>query len=119
MAGFKIIDELNSGAFGQVERVKLSDGTIAARKVFDPVPQVLTPDVDLAKLKKRFRREVKVQSSLDSTFVLPIMESDLDADPPWFLMALADMNYMSQIQSDRAAGMITPKPLVDILGGLE
>jgi hypothetical protein len=37
----KVLNEISRGGFGRVERVKLGEATIAARKVFDPVPDIL------------------------------------------------------------------------------
>ena len=50
---------------------------------------------------------------------MPVLGSDLKAEPPWFVMPLATKTYAAQIAEDRAANRISPEPLADILSGLE
>lgn len=115
----KFVGTINRGGFGRVERVQLSDGRFVARKVFDPAPHVLERS-DREKLRARFAREVRVQSSLPSEYFLPILESQLDSDQPWFTMPLADRNYSQEIKSGkRQRKSISTQPLADILNALE
>ncbi len=113
-----VIDVINRGGFGRVERVALYDGTVVARKVFDPTPDVIA-GADIDKLKKRFKREVRVQSSLSGDFFIPVIAFDLDTDQPWFTMPLCDRNYSVQIAEDKANGIVSQQPLADILNALE
>jgi serine/threonine protein kinase len=103
-----------------VERVELDDGTIAARKVFDPSPQLgpLTPD-EREKLARRFVREVRTQSELSKYGAMPVLASDLHSTPPWFTMPLAQKTLRAQIEEDRAAKRVSAEPLADILNALE
>jgi serine/threonine protein kinase len=114
----KVLAEINRGGFGRVERVRLPDGTVAARKVFDPAPEVLR-SADQEKLRKRFRREAKVQSALKYEFFLPILNSGLDDAEPWFLMPLADATLEEEIKSARAKSEVPTKALADVLNALE
>jgi hypothetical protein len=50
---------------------------------------------------------------------MPIVDTRLDDDPPWFLMPLAEEDYTAQIARDRASGQVEMQPLLDILAGLE
>src|SRR5688500_16942101 len=102
----KILSEINRGGFGRVERVQLEDGSIVARKVFDPSPDVIA-GTNVDKLRKRFKREVKVQSSLSPDFFVPVLTYDLSSDPPWFCMPLCERNYSVQIAEDMAGGVIS------------
>ncbi len=113
-----VIDIINRGGFGRVERVALSDGTVLAQKVFDPTQDVIAGS-DIDKLKKRFKREVRVQSSLSGDFFVPVIAFDLDTDQPWFTMPLCERNYSVQIAEDKAKGIVSPQPLADILNALE
>lgn len=88
----RIIEEINRGGFGRVEKVEKESGGIVARKVYDPQFSILAATEE-AKLKKRFRREVMVQSSLTSNSFLPILEYDLDCIAPWFTMLINDKYY--------------------------
>lgn len=106
------------GGFGIVERVRLPSGLIAARKTFKPGPMV--PPSDYSKLKIRFKREVQVQSRVIGPHIMPVLEHDLDAKTPWFVMPEAEGNYEQLITAYRktGAGSIVD-PLADILNGLE
>ena len=114
----KIINQISRGGFGRVEKIELEDGTIAARKVFDPL-QTIIDSTDLAKLKARFKREVKIQSLLPKDFFIPILDSNLDCEYPWFVMPLAERNYLEQIEEDKSVGKISANALADILNALE
>lgn len=113
-----ILGPINRGGFGRVERVRLRDGTVLARKVFDPLPEIIA-GTDAAKLKERFRREVRIQSSLSSDFFVPILNFNLDCKQPWFTMPFCEKNYATHIEEDRANGVISREPLADILNALE
>lgn len=116
----RLIREINRGGFGRVEEVRGEDGTAYARKVFDPSPElgVLTAE-ERAKLRSRFEREVRTQMAMSKGFVLPILEAELSAPEPWFLMPLASKTYSEQIAEDGRNGKITSEPLFDILNGLD
>ena len=115
----RVVREINHGGMGVVEEVELLDGTRAARKTFRPDPSVYTDALELNKLRQRFGREVKYQTELGRHGAMPILGSDLKADPPWFVMPLAEKTYADQIAEDRASNKISPEPLADILSGLE
>lgn len=67
-----ILSEISRGGFGRVEKVRLRDGNIVARKVFDPLPNIIAT-AEISKLKKRFQREVRVQSSLSSDYFIQVV----------------------------------------------
>jgi hypothetical protein len=118
--GLTVVGEIARGGFGRVERVSTRDGSLLARKVFEPSPRLGLPDeVDLPKLRKRFEREVRVQMALAPYGMMPIEHAALEDDPPWFLMPLAEKNYREQVRDDRRGQRISPEPLLDILNGLE
>ncbi len=113
----RVLREINRGGFGRVEAVELDDGTVVARKVFDPAPEVaLATDPD--KLVDRFKREVRVQSALPAQFFMPILDYDLDDPSPWYTMPMADRNYKTQIEQDRAGGTVNQEALAQILESL-
>src|SRR5579859_4691961 len=115
-----VVGEIARGGFGRVERVCSPDGRVFARKVFEPSPRLGLPEeIDVEKLRKRFEREVRVQMALAPYGMMPIEHAALDADPPWFLMPLADKTYRQQIRADREQTRVSPEPLLDILNGLE
>lgn len=110
--------EIARGGFGVVERVRMGDGTLLARKTFAPQFPGLDSAI-LQKLRARFEREVRVQSSLNSPSFIPILHADLTSETPWYLMPLADRNFQQQIEIDRASGVIPSRALADVLNALE
>jgi eukaryotic-like serine/threonine-protein kinase len=114
----EVIERINRGGFGLVEKVRLRDGSIVARKTFYPsVP--IQSDADRQKLLKRFQREVKFQSSLESNAICPVLAWDLEAETPWFTMPLAETTLADEIARSRAGNYIPTQALADVLNGLE
>ena len=113
---YKKIKEIGRGSFGIVELVKDEKGRQWARKTFVP-PNL--PDVSNEEMQTRFEREVRYQIQIKNPNVVRIRDYDLDANPPWFVMDLADCSLAEELQSDRTLGGDPRKPLSDILAGLE
>lgn len=114
----KVIRELGRGGFALVEECQRKDGTVVARKTFQPnFENTIACDKD--KLISRFKREVRIQSQLPAHFFIPVLDSNLDDDPPSFCMPVADHNYEKQISLDRSKGKVTTDALADILDALE
>jgi hypothetical protein len=93
----KVLNLIARTDFGRVERVQLDDGRVAARKVFSPTEKIVAAGADIGKLRKRFAREVRVQSALPAELFMPVMQAELDADPPWFAMPVADLTLEQHI----------------------
>jgi hypothetical protein len=87
----KVIEQIAHSNFGRVERVLLDDGTVAARKVFEPNP-VMVQAAQLPDLRKRFAREVKVQGQLPSHLAVPVMAADLKCEP---VLAINSPKFLS------------------------
>jgi eukaryotic-like serine/threonine-protein kinase len=117
MAGFSTVAEIGRCGFGVVERVRDSRGKSFARKTFSPGPHVPADVHD--KLRKRFKREVKIQAELGGNEILPVLASDLDVHNPWFVMPLAEKTYETQIHEDRQTGTVEIDAIADILNGLQ
>lgn len=113
-----VIERINHGGFGVVDKVRLTDGTIVARKTFSPSFPHLSP-AEREKLRKRFLREVRYQSSMRSQAICPILDSDLDDANPWFTMPLAEKTLEQEIAQCKAAGTVPAQALADVLNGLE
>lgn len=111
-------DLIARGGFGRVERFLMGDGKYSARKTFSPA-FAISSAAEYEKLKFRFAREVKVQSSIASKSFIPIISHDLTAAEPSYLMPLADRNFQQQIEIDRSNGTAPQSGLADILNALE
>ncbi|NVM56583.1 MAG: serine/threonine protein kinase [Desulfobacterales bacterium] len=115
----RVIREISRGGFGIVEEVDYK-GERYARKIFQPtIPDLVANPQKLEKARQRFRREIRIQKEIDHRNIMPILDENLDADPPWFLMPLAEEDYTSQIERDKEAGEVSLEPLLEILAGLE
>jgi len=110
------IKELGRGGFGVVDEVEGVDGKRWARKTFAP-PTI--PGISEVDLRSRFEREVRYQGEISHPNVVAIHESDLRANPPWFVMELARGTLADQLRNDGTLGGNPRKALFDILNGLE
>jgi eukaryotic-like serine/threonine-protein kinase len=113
---YKTIKEIGKGSFGVVELVTDKKGRQWARKTFVP-PNL--PNVSNDDMRTRFEREVRYQSEIDNPNVVRIRDFNLNVDPPWFVMDLADCSLADELSADRTLGGDPRKPLFDILAGLE
>lgn len=113
----KVLGRIGQGGFGNVDHVTLSDGTHCARKEFAQ-NQPLTPEL-LENVKRRFAKEVKVQSAVSHPNIVPIYGSDLAANPPYYLMPLAESSLDKDLAKDRTLGGSFVSVLSDIVAALE
>jgi serine/threonine protein kinase len=84
------IKEIGRGSFGKVDLVEDEEGGRWAKKTF--IPQTL-PGITSDELQERFEREVRYQREIEHDNVVAIEDFDLDDDPPWFIMQLADTSH--------------------------
>ncbi len=86
MAKYQRQSKIASGGFGCVYRAKrIEDDQIVAFKVLEG-PDITNED------RIRFTREVRIQLQLDHPHIVPILGSNLTANPPFFIMPLATGN---------------------------
>jgi hypothetical protein len=114
---YSVVRRIGHGGFGVVEEVTDSAGVHLARKTFRPAAHIPPDAYD--GLKKRFKREVKIQRELGGQEIMPVIDADLDASAPWFVMPLADKTYEAQIADDRRTGSVDVDAVADILNGLQ
>lgn len=116
----KTIREINRGGFGIIEEVLCDDDKHYAKKTFFPSQEV--SDEVLNKLKKRFKREVQIQTKISSQsssqYIMPILDYDLDCPNPWFLMPIAEYDYSYEVNKCISESR-NPEGLSDILNALE
>lgn len=103
MTRYRFQEHLGSGGFGSVRRaerldedgVTILDGQLAVKHL-NPA---FAGDTDAL---ARFRREVELLGErLDHPNVMPILDHDLAASPPWFVMPLAETNLADELAAGR------------------
>ena len=114
----KVINTINRGGFGVIEKILCEDGNLYARKSFSPSDQFKTDKVLCDRLKVRFIREVKTQKILPTDYFIPILFDDLISANPYFIMPLADDVYTNEIAKCKTENR-NPEGLGDILNALE
>jgi serine/threonine protein kinase len=113
------IEEKGRGGFARV--VIIADDTTGekfAKKIYAPQQNIVDAVGD-DHLKKRFKREVRYQSSLNHPNIVVICKHFLDEEPPYFIMPLADCTLKDELDADHTLGGDPRKALFDILAGLE
>lgn len=118
MTDYVEVEERGHGGFARVFVVQNEAGQQFAKKVFSPT-QPLIEAVGEEHLKRRFKREVKYQSSIDHKNVVTIVDSFLDDEPPYFIMPLAVCTLQDELKQDPSLGGEYKKVLFDVLAGLE
>ena len=113
---YTVIKEIGRGSFGTVHEIEGDDGKKYALKMLNPAA---FPQQDHAMLIRRFEREVRYQQMVDHPNVVRVIEHDLTANPPSFVMPLADGSLKDDLEADRTLSGAPKKPLFDILAGLE
>ena len=112
----QVIRKINRGGFGFVDEVKTSSGINVARKTFDP--NRLDPS-DMPSFIRRFKREVRIQAAIKHPNLMPVLDTGLDDDPPWFTMPLASTSLELKIQDDHKGDGFDQRPWPDILAAVE
>ncbi len=119
---YKLIKELGRGSFGVVHLCE-KNGKQFALKSYDPSPSVVAAiqagQVKDEELRRRFSSEAKYQSHIDQQNVVKVVDSDMQATPPYFVMDLAVYSLAEELQTDPTIGGKPEKALFDVLAGLE
>lgn len=113
---YTYIEELGSGGFGKVWKVQNESRNIFARKELN---LDIYASEHHAELRKRFAKEVRYQSQLNNPHLVPILDSDVDCDNPWFVMPCAIESLEDEMRRDKAIEGRYADVLSQILNGLE
>ncbi len=73
----------------------------------------------LENVKRRFAKEVKVQSAIAHPNIVPIIESDLNSDPPHYFMPLAESSLDDDLAADKTLNGSFVLALSDVVAALE
>ncbi|WP_454197833.1 protein kinase domain-containing protein [Nocardia sp. Marseille-Q1738] len=73
---YRLLGVLGAGGMGRVYLGRNAGGRTVAVKV-------IRPDMIDAEFRARFRREVTAARRVGGRFTAPVLDADVDADPPW------------------------------------
>ncbi|MFR9769921.1 protein kinase domain-containing protein [Nocardia sp. SC052] len=73
---YRLLGVLGAGGMGRVYLGRNPGGRTVAVKV-------IRPDMIDAEFRQRFRREVAAARRVGGQFTAPVLDADVDADPPW------------------------------------
>lgn len=120
MSNYNILGPLGQGGFAIVSLISFADGTQAARKVFFPNQAQPLELAELAHVKERFKREVAILSTIDHPNIVKIISSEIDLEPPAYIMPLAQATLAKDLPTVREYPIQDRiKIFMDILAGLE
>lgn len=114
---FKVLKLIGKGGFGNVDLVEDEYGKQFARKSFSQ-NQPLTPEL-LENVKRRFAKEVRIQGSINHRNIVPIVDSDVEKDPPFYIMPVAISSLDKELAKDKSLGGQFLSAISDIVAGLE
>jgi hypothetical protein len=113
----KVIKQIGAGGFGNVDLVEDQDGNKFARKTFaqnQPLDAALLDNVI-----KRFAKEARIQGGINHPNIVPVLSSNLTAQPPHYTMPLAESSLADDLQKDPTLGGNVVAALSDIAAALE
>ena len=113
----KVLELLGKGGFGNVELVEDEHGQQFARKTFSvnqPLSQELVENV-----MKRFKKEARIQKEIEHANLVPVISGNLEQDPPYYLMPVAESSLDKDISKDRTLGGDFIAVISDIVSALE
>lgn len=113
----QVLGPIDKGGFGNVDLVENEAGERFARKCFSQ-NQPLSEEL-LENVRKRFVKEVRIQGAISHRNIVPIVSSDLDGEPPSYLMPLAAQSLARDLAGDRQLGGNFVTAISDIVAGLE
>lgn len=114
----EFIERIGSGGFGNVDLV-VCNGQRYARKTFSNNQPGDFSQEFVSHITKRFIREAQIQSGIQHRNIMPIVYSELGANPPWYLMPVAESTLYRDMCFDKTLGGGFVIAVMDILSGLE
>jgi serine/threonine protein kinase len=111
------IADIDAGGFGSVDLVEDEHGSRFARKRFSK-NQPMSDEL-LENVKRRFAKEIRIQGAIKHRNIVPIFHANLDADPPYYLMPVANQSLSKDLLQDKTLGGKFTAAVGDIVAGLE
>lgn len=102
---YKIIKELGKGGFGCVYKVQ-KDTKFYALKICSDNNYI-----------DRFKREIRLMESVKSPNVMPVLDSDLEDNPPYFVMPLCKGNLCDKNYNNKEINFI--EDAIQICNGIK
>lgn len=115
----QVLGRIGSGGFGNVDLVLDQQQQRFARKTFSNNQHPGFPAELVPNITRRFVREAQVQAAIQHQNIMPVLYSELDGNPPWFLMPVAVSSLEQDIRADRSLNGDAMSSVMDILAGLE
>ncbi|WP_159124378.1 serine/threonine-protein kinase [Acinetobacter variabilis] len=120
MSIYNILRRIGQGGFAEVSLIAFPDGSQAARKKFHPNQAQPLGPAEIEHIKERFKREVIILSSINHPNVVKVLASEIDIDPPAYIMPLANATLAQDLMTIRGYPIQDRiKVFMDILAGLE
>ena len=95
---------IGSGGFGRVHRAVRVEDVLALRTPSFAIKFLLDENLDDEEAVARFEREVRLaRDELRHPNVIGIVDSNVDASPPWFVMPRAQSNLRDEIDAGRGS----------------
>lgn len=107
----QLLRKLGSGGFGEVH-----EATIANFRGKVAIKYLKVQDADA---KRRLVREVKLLSSLTHKNIIPILDYQLEVEPFWFAMPLADESLFDRISNGKIPAQEANAIFLQILDGVQ
>lgn len=122
-SNYRVVGHLGGGSYGQVHLAIDSSEREVAIKVFEPNASVKAAIaaglISELELKKRFATEAKYQATISHPNVIKVLDSDLNTDPPYFVMERATESLANDLAFDNSLNGKPENALFDVLAGLE
>lgn len=117
---YRYIKQIGQGGFGIVDEVEDEVGNRWARKTFHIFQENAFSEAYQNTLKKRFNREAETQQTYSqlTPHIVKVIDAFPDADPPYYIMPLADSSLENDIEQNKNLGGEFINALSDIMAGV-
>lgn len=115
----KKLGHLGYGGFSTVDLVEDDDGNEYARKTYQFNQVGNFPHTFKEKCKKRFINEANFIEATEHPNIVTIQYKDLECDPPFYLMPVAEIVLSEELKKDKTLGGNQISAIMDIISAIE